>query len=133
MRAIVVTAGLCVLTAGCATGADVPDLTPSNTELASQTLASGECGLFGWARDTGRFILFSTESEAQYLSHDGTLNLIPVGDFPAENYGPNIALELGDGEVLDGGQRYAGARLVHRQQDGYELIQPIVAITSCAE
>lgn len=103
------------------------------TELPPRTLEAGECGLFGWAREDGQFVFFSSDEAAQLVSDNRLSNLTPEGDFPATRYDPDVMLDLGTAEFLDGGQRYPEARLTVIQADGFELVQPLVLVLSCQE
>jgi len=130
------------LLAGCATVGSDP-VAPSaatraeNTSgLPAQTLAPGECGLFGWTKtDSPVFTFFATSRRAK----TDKLQLIPLEDaFPSATYravelGEDslVRLDLGEAELLDGGRRYANARLTIPGADGWETVQPIAAILSC--
>lgn len=141
MPRLFVPLSLAGLLAACATSSATNEGTPAVpiseqatlSELPPRTLKSGECGLFGWARESGRFIFFASADEAQFVSGQKLLRLVPSGDFPATQYSQDVTLKLGAPEFLGGGQRYPDARLVQTQADGFELIQPLVAVTSCVE
>jgi hypothetical protein len=104
----------------------------SATGLASQTLAAGECGLFGWDTSSSpTFVFFATADRALYHSSDGTPEtLTPVGPFPSTDYG-SLKLTLGAAEPLVAGTRYPQARVTQVQEDGYTLVRPLVILRSC--
>lgn len=104
----------------------------SASGLPAQTLAPGECGLFGW--DTSirpTFVFFATAERALYLSSDGgPETLTPVGPFPSVDYG-SLKLTLGTAEPLIAGARYAQARVTQVLEDGFTRVRPLVILRSC--
>jgi hypothetical protein len=100
--------------------------------LPAQTLAPGECGLFGWDTSTRpTFVFFATANRALYLPSDGvTETLTPVGPFPSADYG-SLKLTLGAAEQLIAGTRYPQARVTQVLDDGFTRVRPLVILRSC--
>jgi hypothetical protein len=55
--------------------------------------------------------------------------------FPALAYldaaGNSVTLRLGQGEVMNGGMRYPGARIVTVSAEGWERLQPVALVQGC--
>lgn len=129
---------LSVALAACATS----DIDPSVSALSAtekpasgllpQTLAPGECGLFGWDTSSRpNFVFFATAERALYLSGEGyPETLTPVGPFPSVDYGA-LKLTLGAAEPLVAGTRYAQARVTQVLDDGFTRVRPLVILQSC--
>ena len=119
---------------GCATAGSTPDVAAPIARagtLPAQTLAPGECGLFGYSVGEPRFVFFATGSRAAYLGgDDAVLSLTPVGDFPAADYGP-VSLALGRADDWVEGRRYPGARLTETLDEGFERVVPLVVVQTC--
>lgn len=100
--------------------------------LPSQSLAAGECGLFGWDTSSSpQFVFFATADRALYLSGDGPAQkLTPEGAFPSTRYG-TLTLTLGAAEPLIAGTRYAQARVSEPVNDGFTRVRPLVILRSC--
>ena len=123
-------------------GAVTPNDTPAKTKtsatqmsatgLPSQSLADGECGLFGWdTANPPQFVFFATADRAVYLSGEGaTQRLTPEGPFPSTRYG-SLTLTLGAAEPLIEGTRYAQARVRELVEDGFTRVRPLVILQSC--
>lgn len=112
--------------------------TPTKNAQAdvSQNLKPGECGLFGWSTDENReFIFFANENSARYNSASGPVDLVAQSAFPALDYldaaSNPVTLRLGQGEIMNGGARYPGARLVTVSEDGWERLQPVALVQGC--
>lgn len=100
--------------------------------LPSQSLAAGECGLFGWdTSNSPQFVFFATADRALYLSGEGApQKLTPEGAFPSTRYG-TLRLSLGAAEPLIAGTRYAQARVSELVEDGFTRVRPLVILRSC--
>ena len=122
----------CSTTANSANTATVPVMTSRANGLSSQSLAPGECGLFGWsAADAPEFVFFAAPGRALYYAGEGeTRTFSPQGPFPSLNYG-DYQLTLGQGEPLLEGTRYASARLTETLPDGFTRVRPLVILQSC--
>ena len=118
--------------------ASTPELAPVAAQpaadaLGPQTLAPGECGLFGWdVSDAPRFVFFATAARGLAKVGDDTVSLPPTRDFPAADgvYGP-VTLQLGAEELLEQGRRYPAARMKVAQADGFTRTVPLVVVESC--
>jgi hypothetical protein len=130
---------LSALLGACSTFAETSSVEPVNTQvvrdvtgLGAQSLAPGECGLFGWETSADPdFVFFSTLDRALYVSGEGTVEtLTPRGPFPAEDYG-SYQLTLGGGEPLIDGIRYASARMTNTLADGFTRVRPLVILQTC--
>jgi len=121
----------CSTTANSANTATAP-VTSRTNGLGSQSLAPGECGLFGWsAADAPEFVFFAAPGRALYYAGDGeTRTLSPQGPFPSMNYG-DYKLTLGQGEPMVEGTRYASARMTETLPDGFTRVRPLVILQSC--
>jgi len=109
---------------------------PVPTDISNSSLKAGECGLFGWSTDeTRKFIFFANETTARFDGPNGPTDLIPQTKFPAIDYvddmGLPVTLRLGEGELMSGGSRYPGARIVSQTSEGWERLQPVAIIQSC--
>ena len=101
------------------------------TELDAQSLATGECGLFGWTKDeTPRFAFFATEGRGSYWDGTQTVPLNPQGSFPNLTF-DLFVLELGEREAFDDAVRYPSARTRKTLEDGFERVQPLVILETC--
>ena len=127
--------GMLVL-AGCATASPNPAQSTGISDGPTSELAPGQCGLFGWSTDETRsFIFYADQKTARYASADGPRRLIAESAFPATEYrdtvGNTVSLRLGEGETMDGGMRYPGARIVTLTDEGWERFQPVAIIKTC--
>jgi len=135
MRFISLIFGAALLSA-CATTA--PDAR-QNAELAglpTSELDPGQCGLFGWSTDETRtFIFYADEKTARYAGRDGPVDLVAQSAFPATEYvdpsGEAVTLRLGEGELMSGGMRYPGARVVTLTDEGWERLHPVAIVKTC--
>lgn len=135
MRLITFICGAALLSA-CATS---PTGVTSSTEtsgLPTSKLGAGECGLFGWSTDDKRdFIFYADEKTARYDGFEGPIDLFAQSSFPAVDYkdasGKSVALRLGEGEVMSGGMRYPGARVVTLTDEGWERLHPVAIVKTC--
>lgn len=141
---ITVCVGVAFVMTACATSPDKVSatdaakrvkVTPAQTDgtgLSAQTLAPGECGLFGWDTvDPPTFVFFATSDRALYKSSDDEAErLTPVGTFPSLDYG-RLKLTLGTAEPLVAGTRYAQARVSQVLDDGFTRVRPLVVLQSC--
>lgn len=125
--------------AACATSSDVvtPEVeTPTpvlTNQLGAQTLAIGECGLFGWTTEKpSRFVFFATETRGSYWTGTSATPLNPSGTFPELQYS-DFEIELGAGEDYAEAIRYPSARLRRTMSDGFERVQPLVILETCQE
>lgn len=104
-------------------------------ELPAQSLAPGECGVFGWSKSAvPEFIFFASETAAKFYQDGAVVNLLPdSADFPAAKYVGDVALglELGAPEAMMEGARYRSARLRLQTAEGWEKLIPIAALTTC--
>ncbi|WP_371395718.1 hypothetical protein [Fretibacter rubidus] len=130
----------------CATSAPVISTPDSpkleRQELAPQTLAIGECGLFVWtADDARRFILFSKSQDFTALWQDGTAQRALAidsqdgtptqGQFPLQTYANGMTLRLQKAQSIDGGARYRGGTLSMKDEQGWENITPVIGVSTC--
>ena len=102
------------------------------TGLPSQSLADGECGLFGWdTSNPPQFVFFATTDRAVYMSGEGAAQtLTPEGPFPSSRYG-SLTLTLGEAEPLIEGTRYPQARVRELVEDEFTRVRPLVILQSC--
>ncbi len=134
--ALIRAAGLsCALMLGaCASVAEVspePAAPGSISSLPPQTLAPGQCGLFGW--DTApvpNFVFFATEGRGFYLDGKGTEALAPQEPFPALRYG-DLTLDLGPADAVADATRYGEARMTRTLDDGFEKVRPLIVLKTC--
>ena len=136
IAALILTGGLLV---ACATAPDEAIKAPAEAatlttpQLGPQTLATGECGLFGWTKETpSRFIFFATETRGSYWADGTTKSLIPSGTFPDMNYS-EFEISLGVSEAYSDAVRYPSARLRQTLDDGFEMVQPLVILETCQD
>ncbi|MFB9375231.1 hypothetical protein ACFFUB_14800 [Algimonas porphyrae] len=137
MRAILLIVALGV--SACASNPDAGSMaadmsatgSASADRLPPQTLAAGECGLFGWdAVAATRFVFFAKGGAALYADGQSIRSMRSEGAFPATDYGP-VQIELGPPDALIDGVRYPEARLTALMDDGYTRVQPLVMLESC--
>ncbi len=108
----------------------------AQADISQSSIEPGECGLFGWSTDDKRdFIFFADERSARYKGADGAVDLVAQSPFPSVKYldaaGNSVTLRLGQGEAMNGGMRYAGARLVTVSEEGWERFQPVALLQGC--
>jgi len=108
----------------------------SDSTVSQSSLKPGECGLFGWSTDEKReFIFFADKNSARYNGANGPVNLVAQSGFPAKDYldsaGNPVMLRLGEGELMNGGMRYPGARIVTISSEGWERLQPVALVQGC--
>lgn len=125
-----------VLLIGCATTAPETSQSPQLAGLPTSELDAGQCGLFGWSTDEAReFVFYADEKTARYAGLDGPVDLVAQSTFPATDYvdpaGEAVTLRLGEGEVMSGGMRYPGARVVTLTDDGWERLHPVAIVKTC--
>lgn len=110
--------------------------------LAPQTLVSGECGLFVWTADSARrFILFSQSQTNSARYFDGRADVsiaihektgrVSDGQFPQQSYSNAMALSLRAPDPIDNGTRYRGGTLTAKDDDGWDMVQPVVGLSTC--
>lgn len=92
--------------------------------------------MFGWSTDRRRdFIFFADADSARFNGENGPIDLVAQAAFPALDYldaeGRTVSLRLGDGEIMSGGMRYPGARIVTLTDEGWERLQPVALVRSC--
>lgn len=120
----------------CATTQPSASSTAKTANLPISKLAPGKCGLYGWSTDeTREFTFYADEKTARYASLDGPEDLTATSPFPSTKYidssGKDVALRLGQGEVMIGGMRYPSARIVTLTAEGWERIHPVAIVRSC--
>lgn len=135
MRLLSLICGAALLGA-CATS---PQSQVSSSDLSEgprSQLAPGQCGMFGWSTDAAReFIFYADETSARYDSFKGPIDLTAQTAFPSTDYqdmsGNSVTLRLGEGEVMNGGMRYPGARVVTLTDEGWERLHPVAIVRTC--
>jgi len=113
-----------------------PSTSSDNGRVQTQSLAPGKCGLFGWTTDEKRsFVFYADEKTARYDDGSGAKDLEAQTKFPAVAYkdpaGNDVELRLGQGELMDGGMRYPGARVVTTTAEGWERLRPVAIVRTC--
>lgn len=115
--------------------------------LPAQRLSAGECGLFLWSMTAPREFVFFTKAgatEAQVWHDEQSLPLLIVdshgdvfgqfltgSDYISQDGAIEVGLSFTPGEMLEQGQRIAGGRLVIRQPDDWETVQPVTGVSAC--
>lgn len=131
MRWLILTLSAYLISA-CATSTPVA----GGDRLQSKSLAPGKCGLFGWTTDEARdFIFYADEKTARYAEAAGPIELMAETKFPSLTYrdpaNQPVELRLGAGELMSGGMRYPGARIVTQTEEGWERLRPVAIVKSC--
>lgn len=117
----------------------VAEMPTARDGLGPQTLAPGECGLFGWNRNQ-EFVFFATPTRALvevFASNQGRTEIIrlePSGEFPALAFDRRVELKLGAPEDMVEGRRYRQALMtqtVPSSQGPVERLVPLTVIESC--
>lgn len=124
------------LITGCATTPTKSEPSTNIAGLPTSDLRPGECALFGWSTDDVRsFIFYADKKTARYDGFDGPIDLEAQTPFPATIYedsaGRKVTLRLGEGQTMDGGLRYPGARIVTLTDEGWERLQPVAIVRTC--
>ena len=135
MRIILFICGTALLGA-CATTAPETSSVSEASGLPTSKLNPGQCGLFGWSTDDAReFVFYADEKTARYASLEGPVDLNAQMPFPATDYvdsaGKTVTLRLGEGEIMSGGMRYPGARVVTSTDEGWERLHPVAIVKTC--
>lgn len=113
--------------------------------LAPRELSPGECGLFVWAGEARRFILFAQNGQNAVLAKDGaetTLTAAPTdrsgdlyGQLPVQNFtdsgGTAYALALNHEEAIDGGIRYSAGTWRYKDAAGWDVLTPVYGLSTC--
>ena len=136
MRLILLICGAALLGACASTPTATTSASTEMSGLPTSQLAPGQCGMFGWATGATReFIFYADQKTARYDSSDGPIKLTTQSVFPATDYtdpsGNPVTLRLGEGEVMDGGMRYPGARVVTLTDEGWERLHPVAIVRTC--
>lgn len=142
-------AALCAaaLLVGCETAPDKTSTTNRSAvdALSPRTLEPGECGLFVWAGEARRFMLFSRAGAGATFARGGeevalTAQAGPdegdlYGQIPVQTFldpdGKDYALSLSSPEVLDGGTRYASGTWRHKDDEGWDVLTPVYGLSTC--
>ena len=113
--------------------------------LTSRNLDPGECGLFVWAGEARRFILFSQGGQgaalarggdevalsAQTRADDGDLyGQIPIQTF-SDPDGKIYDLSLSGSSDLAGGTRYTAGTWKHKDSEGWDVVTPVYGLSTC--
>ena len=113
--------------------------------LSARTLEPGECGLFVWAGEARRFILYSQAGQGAVLARDGkdvALTAQPsatsgdlYGQIPIQSFtdpdGKPYALSLTSATALDGGTRYDAGTWRHKDSAGWDVLTPVTGLSTC--
>jgi len=113
--------------------------------LPPRNLAPGECGLFVWAGEARRFILFVQNGQSAVLAKNGqetALSVLPAtvsgdlyGQIPVQNFtdsdGMNYALTLTAEEEIDGGIRYSSGTWRYKDSAGWDVLKPVYGLSTC--
>jgi len=117
----------------------------SNGHLTARDLAPGECGLFVWAEEARRFILFTQSGRNAVLAKDGQevpLTALPsddigdlYGQIPVQKFrdSDNItySLTLTNEETIDGGIRYSSGTWRYQDKAGWDVLRPAYGLSTC--
>jgi len=113
--------------------------------LAPRNLSPGECGLFVWAGEARRFLLFTQNGNSAVLAKDGAeITLTPqpanisgdlYGQIPVQNFtdanGTAYALALAGEDTIDGGIRYKTGTWRYKDSAGWDVLTPVYGLSSC--
>lgn len=138
IASVFVVAGL----SACATSPTASQPPVAKTALAPQTLAPQQCGLFVWTADTARrFILFSQSQSQSAQYFDGTADITLSitqqsgrqrdGQFPQQTFDNGLSLSLRAPDPIDNGTRYRGGTLTGTDAMGWDVVQPVVGLSTC--
>ena len=120
----------------------------SSEELTPRTLSSVECGLFVWAGEARRFILFiQTGHDAHYANGEREVRLTPIaadladvngdlyGQIPVQSFqdetGRRYDLELSHASEIKDGIRYSEGRWRYKNDEGWGVITPVYGVSTC--
>ena len=115
------------------------------SELTPRTLAEGECGLFVWAGEARRFILYSQAGQGAELARSGkdvplTVDITPdVGDLygqiPVQRFtdpdGRVYDLNLSNAVEIDGGTKYTAGTWRYKDSEGWDVLTPVYGLSTC--
>jgi len=113
--------------------------------LAPRDLSPGECGLFVWAGEARRFLLFTQNGTRAVLAKDGAeITLTPqpanisgdlYGQIPVQNFtdanGTDYALALTGEDAIEGGLRYRSGTWRYKDAAGWDVLTPVYGLSSC--
>lgn len=124
-----------------------PTSQPSSSvdSLKPRDLAVGECGLFVWAGEARRFILFVQTETGAVLARDGQEVPLSIqstdqdadfyGQDPVQNLvdadGKLYRLNLSNAEAIDGGIRYSQGTWRYKDEQGWDVLTPVYGLSSC--
>lgn len=144
--------GLILSLSACTTGSPVqnshgkrPASTTHTQQLAPVNLAKGECGLFVWAGEQKRFVLFSKGmDDAVYSSQGQEISLTPTqrdaepdfhGQYPVQNFqdarGRTYDLSFGKVATLGQSIRYSQGSWRSQDDKGWERIEAAYGLSTC--
>jgi len=117
----------------------------SANELSARNLAPGECGLFIWAGEARRFILFAQAGEGAEYVQDGIdvrLTAVPAdvsgdlyGQIPVQSFtdtqGRHYDLNLSGANSIDGGIRYRSGTWRYKDSQGWSVVTSVYGLSTC--
>ena len=120
----------------------------ASTSLPPQTLNVGDCGLFVWAGEARRFILFAqTGRTAKYASGGHELALTPIetdetavsgdlyGQIPVQSFrdamGRRYDLNLSHASEIQDGLRYSEGSWRYKNDEGWSVVTPVYGLSTC--
>lgn len=107
--------------------------------LSPRKLSAGECGLFVWKADQAKtFILFADNKSAALYRNDQEVILTRAlnDDIPNKlNFidpsGQDISVILLEANSFQDSTRYKSGRLTSLDNNGWEIVTPVVGLYSC--
>lgn len=113
--------------------------------LPPQELAIGDCGLFVWAAQSRRFILFAQGTDRVTWAKNGVQrSLYPAGDnpvpdinrqFPTQQFidaaGQVFDLSFTKAAALGQAIRYSQGSWRYKDQDGWDSFTPVYGLSTC--
>ena len=106
--------------------------------LTPRNLSPGDCGLFVWKADRAKtFILYAGPDKAA-LYRNGAEEELSLGagigsterSFVDSN-GQGLSLSLFEPQESEQGTRYKSGRLDSKDQNGWDVVIPVVGLHSC--
>lgn len=106
--------------------------------LSPRNLAPGDCGLFVWKADQAKTFILYTDQDSAALYRNGAEEALSLGltlgsteRTYVDSNGQSLSLSLFEPQDTEQGTRYKSGRLESKDQNGWDVVTPVVGLYSC--
>lgn len=106
--------------------------------LSPRKLSPGDCGLFVWKADRAKTFILYTGQDSAALYRNGAEEALSLGASIGttertyiDSNGQTLSLSLFEPEETEQGTRYKSGRLDSKDQNGWDVVIPVVGLYSC--